>query len=94
MATPEELADEARRARKVRHIVDIATSLLMQSTLSRLDGEMLVETARQRILELFPDGEETYEVVYRRRFRRLVDEFCGSVEPTRATVLRFPRRSL
>lgn len=88
MATREQLADEAARARKVRHLVDLSTSLIMQSGMSRRDAEHLVQMVRERILALFPDGEETYELVYAPRFRRLIDEFArpdtGVVIPFRA----------
>lgn len=89
MATRDQLADEAARARKVRHLVDLATSLIMQSGMTRHDAEQLVATIRMRILELFPDGEGTYELIYAPRFKRLIDEFA--VEKTRApkVVIRF-----
>ena len=77
MATPGQIADEGRRARKVRQLVDITSSLIMQSNMTRLDAEALVWYARSQILTLFPDGVETYELVYARRFRRLIDEFTA-----------------
>jgi hypothetical protein len=92
VATAEQLADEARRARKVRQIVDIATSLIMQSSLPRADAELLVENVRERILSLFPDGAETYEVVYASRFRRLIDEFAAPPAGRRGVVLPFRPR--
>jgi len=73
--TPEELDDEARRARKMRHIVDIATNLLMQSDMTHREAVVLVRWVRQWILELFPDGEHTYELIYAPRFTRLIHEF-------------------
>ena len=90
MASPEDLADEAERARKVRHVVDIATNLIMQSHMSRRDAEHLVSIVRERILTLFPDGEQTYEVVYAPRFKRLVDEFSVPDPGRRGVVLQFP----
>jgi len=42
MATADEIVDEAKRARKVTHIVDIATVLIRQSRMSRGDAEILV----------------------------------------------------
>jgi hypothetical protein len=90
MATPEQLADEARRARKVRHLVDLATSLIMQSAMTRRDAESLVATVRERILDLFPDGEATYELVYAPRFRRLIDEFATADPRPRGVVIPFP----
>ena len=91
MATPEQLADEARRAQKVRHLVDLATSLIMQSAMTRKDAETLVATVRERILHLFPDGAETYEIIYAARFRRLIDEFARPDPPPRSVVIPFPQ---
>lgn len=91
MGTPEELAAEERRAQKVRHFVDIATSLIMQAQMTRADAEALVATVRGRILELFPDGEATYELIYAPRFRRLIREFTPAPTTTRGVVVPFPR---
>lgn len=90
MATKEQLADEAARARKVRHLVDFSTALIMQSQMSRRDAEVLVSTVRERILTLFPDGADTYELIYAPRFRRLIDEFARP-EPPRGVILQFPK---
>lgn len=93
MATREEVAEEARRARKVRQIVDIATNLIIQSNMTRRDAEDLVRGVRERILTLFPDGEQTYEIIYAPRFRRLIDEFADvSASRRRSVVIPFPRR--
>jgi len=76
MATAEEIVDEAKRARKVTHIVDIATALIRQSGMSHRDAEILVAHVREQILHFFPGSEQTYEVIYAHRFRRLIDEFA------------------
>jgi hypothetical protein len=77
MPTAEQLADEARRARKVRQLVDIATNLIMQSNMTQRDAESLIRHVRDRILGLFPDSEQTYEIIYAPRFRRLIEEFAA-----------------
>ena len=92
MATREQLADEARRARKVRHLVDLSTSLIMQSGMTRREAEHLVTVVRERILTLFPDGAETYELIYAPRFRRLIDEFARPEPRPKGVILRFPSR--
>jgi hypothetical protein len=88
--TPEQLADETRRARKVRQLVDIATALIVQSNMTVREAETLVQTVRERILALFPDGTETYELIYAARFRRLIDEHAQ--DRARGVVIAFPRR--
>lgn len=75
MATQQQLADEALRARKVRQIVDIASCVIMQSNMTRDAADALVHSVRERVLTLFPDGEQAYELIYAQRFRRLIDEF-------------------
>jgi hypothetical protein len=64
----------------------------MQSNMSRSEAELLVESVRERILNLFPDGADTYEVVYASRFRRLIDEFTASPAERRGVVLPFAAR--
>jgi len=86
----EELADEAQRAQKVRQVVDIATNLIMQSSMTRRDAESLVAAVRERILVLFPNGDETYELIYAPRFKRLLEEFTPSPAGRRGIVIPFP----
>ena len=90
MATREQLAEEAARARKVRHLVDITTSLIIQSEITRSDAESLVQSVRERILDLFPDGEQTYELIYAPRFRRIIDEHTRVEPRPRGVVIPFP----
>lgn len=92
MTHHELMADEALRMRKVRQIVDIASNLIMQSRLTRREAEHLVADVRQRILTLFPDGEQTYELVYAPRFRRVIDEFAVSAPSPWGVVIPFRRR--
>ena len=85
-----QLADEAHRARKVRQVVDIAATLIMKAGMTRPDAEKLVALVRERVLTLFPGREQTYELIYAPRFRRLMDEFTRPVSPAPAIVLPFP----
>jgi len=64
----------------------------MQSDMSRGEAELLVESVRDRILNLFPDGSTTYEVVYARKFRRLIAEFTTSPAERRGVVAPFAPR--
>jgi hypothetical protein len=92
MATPDDIAEETYRLRKVRQIVDIATSLLMQSNMCREEGEQLVALVRERVLALFPGREETFEVIYAQRFSRLIDEFTRPEAALRGRLLPFRTR--
>jgi hypothetical protein len=89
--TPEALAEEGGRARQMRAIVDLTTSVLHQGHLDRREAEALVCAARARILELFPDKEAVYELVLAPRFARLISEFAYRLPgPGPARVIPFP----
>ena len=66
----------------------------MQSSMSRDEAEKLVAVVRAEILTLFPGREQTFEVVYARRFRRLIDEYARPASNDPAVLLPFaPRRT-
>jgi hypothetical protein len=85
----EAIAEENRRLRLLRTVVDLTCSVLAQQRMGRAEAEALVAAARARVLELFPDKEATYELILAPRFARLVDEFAGKAP---ARVLPFPSR--
>ena len=64
----------------------------MQAGMTRCEAEQLVADVRERILRLFPDGQETFELVYSRRFRRLIDEFARPAPAARGVVIPFSRK--
>ncbi len=75
---PEEhdVAEENRRARQLRMIVDLASSAIAQGRLTRREAEELVQATRRRALELFPGKEDTFDLILAPRFARLVREFA------------------
>jgi hypothetical protein len=68
------VAEEARRARRLRAVVDLTMAVLRQGNLTRKEAESVVATARRAILDLFPDKESVYELVLAPRFRRALEE--------------------
>jgi hypothetical protein len=89
-ADREAVAEEARRLRQLRMVVDLTCNVLMQGRLSPEEAADLVAAARHRALELFPDKEATYELILAPRFARLVREFASSEK--RAHSARFRPR--
>lgn len=83
----EAVAEEQRRLRRLRTVVDLTTAVLMQGRLTPEEAHDLVAAVRERALELFPDKEATYNLILAPRFERLIREF---VQPAR--VLPFRRR--
>jgi len=68
-------AEDQRRARQLRMVVDLATSVIVQGGLGLAEAEALVAATRRRALELFPGKEETFDLILAPRFARLIREF-------------------
>jgi hypothetical protein len=81
-------AEEDRRARQLRVIVDLACSVIVQGGTSLAEANALVAATRRRALELFPGKEETFDLILAPRFARLIREF---VLPASPKVLPFRR---
>jgi hypothetical protein len=77
-------AEDDRRARQLRVIVDLTSSVIVQGGLSLAEAEALVAATRRRALELFPGKEDTFDLILAPRFARLIREF---VLPAAASVL-------
>jgi hypothetical protein len=69
-----ERLEEEKRIRHLRRLVDFSLAFIAQTCLSLHDAERVVQGVRQQAYSLFPDKQETFELVYTPRFRRLIAE--------------------
>jgi len=76
---PEEnsVREENRRVRYLRFLVDLSLVSIQQEELSREKAERVVEDVKQAACNLFPGKEETFELIYRPRFQRVIQERFG-----------------
>jgi hypothetical protein len=72
--TEEEIKDENKRIRHLRRLVDFSFALIAQSPMSIEEAQRTVEAIRQHAMTLFPGKEETFDLLYTPRFRRLIAE--------------------
>lgn len=76
------MIDPRQEMRHVQHLADRVCVLILSSDLPAIDIEIEKNKVRERCLELFPDREELYEMVYESRFQRLWDQFRCEPEVT------------
>ncbi|MEE9218126.1 MAG: hypothetical protein V3U98_03575 [Acidobacteriota bacterium] len=75
-------AEEERRARRVRCIADLALAVIRQQpSLTPRQARDLVRAARRSILQLFPDSECLYSMLYAPRFERAIAERWPDPDP-------------
>jgi len=75
-----QMTDPRERMRELQRMVQRVCVLILSSDLPAIDIEIEKEKVRSRCLELYPDREELYEMVYGSRFQRLWDQFRGEEE--------------
>lgn len=74
------MADPRDSMREVQRMADWVCTLILSSDLPAIDIEIEKNKVRERCLELYPNREQLYEMVYESRFQRLWDQFRGEEE--------------
>jgi len=69
-----EVREENRRIRYLRFLVDFSILSIQQDDLSLEEAQNLVEDVKKAACNLFPGKEETFELIYRPRFNRVIEE--------------------
>jgi hypothetical protein len=75
VASEAEILEENRKVRRLQIVVDLVTNLLWQTDdMPVEEAAELIAATRQFALKLFPDKEQTYDLIYQPRFQRLMAE--------------------
>jgi len=72
--TAAEIKEENRKMKRVRFIVDLTVALLQQGDLTVMQSLKLVKQTKKFVLSQFPDKGETYDLIYKPRFDRIIRE--------------------
>jgi hypothetical protein len=72
------IQEEKKRIRRLRVLVDLTTNVLYQDdSLTLEEALQLLEGAEKAILKMFPDKQQTFDIVLRPRFERILRERWG-----------------
>ena len=71
--------EENRRLRYLRFVVDLSLLSIQQNDLTLEQALRTVEDVKQAACNLFPGKEEAFELIYRPRFQRAIQERFGFV---------------
>jgi len=70
----DDLLDEERKIRRLRFIVDFALEFIRTQDIPHDSALGVVEGVRKQALKLFPGKEETFDMIYAPRFKKLLNE--------------------
>ena len=74
VATDSEIWEEARKVRRLQLVIDLVTSTLQQEDIPVEEASELVAQTRRFAVNLFPDKEHTFDLIYRPRLQRILSE--------------------
>ncbi len=74
MPTEEEIFLEEQKLRRLKRIVDTTAFTLRNKKLIGREAWALMESTKIQVLKIFPDKEETFELIYKPRFLRIIWE--------------------
>jgi len=72
--TQEEIDEESRRGRRLRILVHLALATIADGELSVEEAAGVVAATRKVALNLFPGKEFAFDIIYRPKFQRLINE--------------------
>jgi hypothetical protein len=71
----EALLEEEKKLRLLKFVVDLNLAVLMQQTdLTLREAFEIMKDTKRAALNLFPGKDEVFELIYSRRFRRIIRE--------------------
>jgi len=69
----EALREEEKKLRMLKFVVDLNLAVLMQqSDLTLREAFEIMKNTKQAAMNLFPDKEQVFELIYSPRFRRII----------------------
>ncbi len=72
-----QIKEENRKIRYLRFLVDFSILSIQQDDLVLEEAQELVEDVKRAACGLFPGKEGTFELIYRPRFNRVIQERFG-----------------
>jgi hypothetical protein len=69
-----QIKEENRKLRYLRFLVDFSILSIQQDDLILEEAQELVEDVKRAACSLFPGKEKTFELIYRPRFNRVIEE--------------------
>jgi hypothetical protein len=70
----DDLAEEEKRMRRLRLLVDLNEAVLMQANLTLREAFEIMRSTKTAALALFPDKGDVFDLIYTPRFKRIIRE--------------------
>jgi len=75
--TPQEITEENKKIRTLKFMVDFSMSLISQGMMTKDEALDQFDKVKIFAMRLFPDKEQTFDIIYAPRFIRIINEIYG-----------------
>ena len=72
--SPQELAEENKRTRRLQIVISLVMNLISQGNLPYAEAVAMVASTRRIALKLFPGKETAFDIIYQPKLKRLLNE--------------------
>ena len=79
------LAEENEKLSALRELVDSACEEIMGGRLDRQEATVLAQRVRRQASEIIPDLMDTFDLIYKSRFERLISQYIDRPTGTGAS---------
>ncbi len=79
------LAEEEGKLSALRELVDSACEEIMGGRLDRQEATVLAQRVRRQASEIIPDLMDTFDLIYKSRFERLISQYIDRPTGTSAS---------
>ncbi len=73
-AVDDQVIEEEKKIRRLRFIVDFAIEYIKTQRITHDEALKVVEGVKKHAMKLFPKKEETFDLIYIPRFKRVLNE--------------------
>lgn len=70
----DKLLEEEKKLKRLRFVVDFALMFISTQDIMHDHAMNIVDGVRKQALKLFPGKEETFDIIYAPRFKRVLNE--------------------
>ncbi|HOW53550.1 MAG TPA: hypothetical protein PLR60_02755 [Syntrophorhabdaceae bacterium] len=70
----DKLLEEEKKLKRLRFVVDFALMFISTQDITHDHAMNIVDGVRKQALKLFPGKEETFDIIYAPRFKRVLNE--------------------
>jgi cyanate lyase len=73
----DKIKQEEKQLRQLRFMVDLVAAVIRQGMVNKEEARKIVKGLKRYVTSSFPGSDQTFEIIYGSRFKRIIKETFG-----------------